>query len=228
MPDIDSSGGGNTRSAVWSALLLAKLSAPITLKNMEKLYTWATAEGQPGGSHYNPFNTTFRGYGATVGQAGISYYPTLYDGIDATAATLQSSSYSPIVQNLRSDGSFEDFSKAVWDSPWAGSHYGYGADWPSSLVTKNPYPSWVGNMNGADVTQTNNNASSLSLPGALGDLANAVEGVLDPVDGIFAPFTNLFKLLGWITSPLNWLRIFAGLAGFLLAIGGVVAMVGVF
>lgn len=67
-----------------------------------------------------------------------------------------------------------------------------------------------------------------SLPGILSRLVQSILGLGDPTSGLFAPFSNLFVILAWITQPLNWLRIFAGVAGLLLGIGGVVAMTGVF
>ena len=65
-------------------------------------------------------------------------------------------------------------------------------------------------------------AKPTSLVGTLGDIANYLTG-----GGLFAPFSNLFKILAWITQPKSWLRIFCGFAGLVFAIGGGVALAGV-
>ncbi len=65
----------------------------------------------------------------------------------------------------------------------------------------------------------------LNLPGVLGQIADALGNIADTLakGGVDA-----FKILAWLTKPQNWLRIFCGIAGLIFAVGGGVALVGVF
>lgn len=63
---------------------------------------------------------------------------------------------------------------------------------------------------------------SLSLPGAVGSIAGGLNNIASPT----GPFADLFHLLAWITQPKSWLRIFCGIAGVILAAGGVYALAG--
>lgn len=62
--------------------------------------------------------------------------------------------------------------------------------------------------------------AALSLPEAI----TTVAGVLADVQ---KQLGNLYKILAWLTDPIDWLRIVCGLLGFLAAAGGVFALSGV-
>lgn len=97
---------------------------------------------------------------------------------------------------------------------------------PAALAV---YREWVklGAANERKVVNSlvNKSFGGFSLPGALGNLT----GVFEKFFGDLSPALHgLLKVLAWITRPLTWLRIFAGIAGVVFLIGGGVAFAGVF
>lgn len=102
----------------WRALLLGALSAPVTDINLEALEWWAESEGMPAWEN-NWLATTIDGYGGyPVNSAGVKAYPTVQDGVDATAATLQFSAYADVVRGLQQGNSLSTIWLAVNGSPW--------------------------------------------------------------------------------------------------------------
>jgi hypothetical protein len=59
-----------------------------------------------------------------LSQGGQESFPSLADGIVATAAVLRQSNMRGIYDVLAADGPLSAFSAAVVASPWAASHYG--------------------------------------------------------------------------------------------------------
>lgn len=153
---------GSAGAPLFAVLLLQKLHAPLTANNLSKLYTWQEAEGNPGVSYNNWFNTTlYPGFGGTPGLVGVTDFPTVADGAAATAVVIQEPAYTSILSNLRSDGSWSQFSSAVWASPWAKSHYigsGGQRDWSSTPVTSYGGPAAPGGSAGTAGTSATQNA----------------------------------------------------------------------
>lgn len=97
---------------------------------------WTLAEDGGNGAlaRNNPLNTTMCGYnqvGAINGDGacGVGHYATYDDGIAATIATLQQSNFAAIAAALLAND--PDAARvALWQSPWAASHYNDGAGWP--------------------------------------------------------------------------------------------------
>lgn len=102
----------------WRGLLLEALSAPLSQVNVDALQWWADSEGMPSWEN-NWLATTIGGYGGyPVNSAGVKAYPTVQDGVDATAATLRGGAYSGVVTNLQYGNSLSDIWSAVNASPW--------------------------------------------------------------------------------------------------------------
>ena len=126
-----------TREA-WAYDLLSRLgnSSP-TPATVRMVVEWTIAEDAGPGAfaRNNPHNTTLclpgRMTGAINGDGacGVQGYATRADGLDATVLTLASPLYAEIVAALQANDP-ERAKQALWASPWAESHYGYGAAWP--------------------------------------------------------------------------------------------------
>lgn len=102
----------------WRYGVLHALGAPDTAVNLDALSWWAESEGTPA-SWNNWLATTLGGYGGRdVNSAGVKAYPTLDDGIAATAATLRGGAYFRVVDALKAGNSLTAIWDAVNASPW--------------------------------------------------------------------------------------------------------------
>lgn len=105
-------------SGDWRVLLLGALRAPSTTVNLDALAWWQQSEGTPP-SWNNWLATTWSGYGGRdVNSAGVKAYPTVGDGVAATAATLYLSPYHAVITALRTGTSTEEIWAAINQSPW--------------------------------------------------------------------------------------------------------------
>ena len=144
---IGSSFGDLT--AGWQNQLLNYLNAPATPSNINFLNAWAQQEGGAGyanTAYYNPFNTTLQAPGSTAiagNSAGVQAYTSQQQGLVATASTLLESSYSNIVNLLRSgNASTSQLQAAVNASSW-GTKFNSGSA-PSGSSPSSPPPSAAG------------------------------------------------------------------------------------
>lgn len=103
------------------------------------LVTWTIAEDGSDGalSRNNLLNTTQCGHNQTSaingdGACGVAGYATYQDGIDATIDTMTQANFSAIAAALQANDPAAARA-ALFASPWAESHYGYGASWPGDL-----------------------------------------------------------------------------------------------
>ncbi|MHB2020016.1 MAG: hypothetical protein ACYCW6_24015, partial [Candidatus Xenobia bacterium] len=114
-------GPVNSSSAVpsqngFGAALLQKIGAPVTPDNLKFLDAWQKAEG---GSADNPFNTTQNAPGATTfNSAGVKRYPSVQEGLNATAQTLTNGMYNNIVGALKQGNNAHGAAVALANSPW--------------------------------------------------------------------------------------------------------------
>lgn len=107
-------GGGGS----WQQLLLAALRAPFSQLTDDALTWWAESEGTPP-SWNNWLATTLNGYGGvSVNSAGVKRYPSVADGVAATAATLYGGAYVNVVRTFREGSSLENIWSAINSSPW--------------------------------------------------------------------------------------------------------------
>src|SRR6185436_7581792 len=100
---------------------------------------WTLAEDSGSGAfdRNNPLNTTQPGFAenATINNDGVKGYESRSAGIDAAVHTITNGLYDDVVQALLANDA-EGAKRALWASPWAGSHYGYGAGWPHVEETR--------------------------------------------------------------------------------------------
>jgi hypothetical protein len=96
--------------------LLQKLNLPVTAANLTFLSAWQQAEG---GSADNPFNTTEDAPGATdFNSVGVKRYPSVAEGLDATAETLTNGYYGGILTALKEGNDPMAAARALAASPW--------------------------------------------------------------------------------------------------------------
>jgi hypothetical protein len=129
-------GGGNQVAVGWAQQFLTALGAPVTPGNVQFIYQWELAEG--GGGKYNPLNTgpvSQHPEWTTTGEqygGGAADYTSWDTGIMGPVYYLehyQQATYSKILTALRNNDPV-GARAALWASPWAESHYGYGSNWP--------------------------------------------------------------------------------------------------
>lgn len=94
---------------------------------------WTHAEDGSDGAYarHNPLNTTMPS-GAethTINGDGVRGYATYQDGIAATVATVTNGLYPELLAGLQTNDYQRAFNGLI-SSPWAGSRYNGGADWP--------------------------------------------------------------------------------------------------
>jgi murein DD-endopeptidase MepM/ murein hydrolase activator NlpD len=137
-----------TREA-WSIALLEALRSPQPTPAMvAEVVAWTLAEDSGGGAmdRNNPWNTTMCGFNQVSainndGACGVAGYATFEDGIAATVATLEQDNFAGVRSALLNND-VEGFKSALWSSPWAASHYGYGAHWPQETRACPLDPCW--------------------------------------------------------------------------------------
>jgi hypothetical protein len=126
-PNNLTGGGGN-----WIGGILNSIGAPGSNNNVAKCNAWNACEGNLQGHSglgiNNPFNITAdnfqpatHGDQGAVNSAGVQSFSTLTLGIAGTAAKLSEPFARGILNNLKSDGSFNDFAAAVGSSGWGTS-----------------------------------------------------------------------------------------------------------
>lgn len=133
-------GGGDQVAVGWAQQFLTALGAPVTPGNVQFVYDWEKSEG--GGGKYNPLNTgpvSQHPEWTTTGEqygGGAADYTSWDTGIMGPVYYLehyQQDTYSKILQALRNNDPV-GARAALWASPWAASHYGYGTNWSNAAV----------------------------------------------------------------------------------------------
>lgn len=138
---IFTQGGGNSVAVGWAKQLLQALGAPDTPGNETFIYQWEKAEG--GGGKYNPLNqgpvpghpeltSTGQQYGG-----GAADYVSWNAGVTGAADYINMSSYRGVKAGLLANNPTAART-ALWDSPWASSHYGHGSAWPNVTLPGGP------------------------------------------------------------------------------------------
>jgi len=136
-------GGGDGNAVAWAKQLLTMIGAPVTPGNTEFIYQWEKAEG--GGGKYNPLNqgpvpghpeltTTGQQYGG-----GAADFASWQAGLQGAVDYLNMPYYRDVLSNLKSNNPVAART-ALWKSPWASSHYGYGKNWPNVPLPGNAAP----------------------------------------------------------------------------------------
>jgi hypothetical protein len=125
-------GGGPEAAVGWAQQALKMIGAPVTPGNVQFMYDWEKSEG--GGGAYNPLNQ-----GPVPGQpnltssgqqfgGGAANYDNWQSGLKGFQAYMNMPAYAGVRDSLIKNDPAGARS-ALWASPWAASHYGYGANW---------------------------------------------------------------------------------------------------
>jgi hypothetical protein len=128
-------GGGPGVAVTWAQQLLQMLGVSETPQNVQFVYDWEVSEGS--GGKYNPLNqgpvpghpeltTTGQQYGG-----GAADFASWQAGLQGAADFIRMSFYSGVLSGLK-QGSYGAAEQALWQSPWASSHYGYGSRWSTA------------------------------------------------------------------------------------------------
>lgn len=224
---IFSQGGGNGAALTWAQDFLQAANLPQTPTNVQFVYDWELSEG--GGGKYNPLNqgpvlgnSSLTSTGPQYGGGAADFIS--YDaGLQGSVAYINYPAYSSLLAALKKGTSYSDLTAALWNSPWAQSHYGYGSGWNTSKV-----PGAATSLAGAPGPGSGSNAKSSSSPSptpssqsgtyastvdwksgllhgfeapwewsydaTVGPIANAVQGTAGIVDGISQAASALNKI----------------------------------
>ncbi len=237
---IFSEGGGKGAAVTWAKDLLQYLNVPQSDANIKMIYDWEVAEG--GGGKYNPLNqgpvpgqpnltTTGQQYGG-----GAADFASWQAGIQGAAAYIHMPAYAGVLKGLQQN-SYDTAVHALWASPWAASHYGYGANWPTSV----PGGASALGAGGGSVSGSGGQGASTvgfnpigwvigagesefkwfgglirgvtGTASTIGDVATAITGLV----GGITKLTDLFLML---FRPEFWLRVGAFIVGLIALFAG--------
>ena len=134
---IFSDGGGDGSALTWARQFLQSLGVPESASNIEFVYQWEKSEG--GGGKYNPLNqgpvpgnSSLTSTGQQYG-GGAADYVSWQAGIQGAIDYIHMSNYTQVYAALKA-GDGNAAKQALWASPWAASHYGYGSSWSSAAT----------------------------------------------------------------------------------------------
>lgn len=133
---IFTDGGGQGAALTWAQDLISAAGLPNTAANRQFIYDWEVSEG--GGGQYNPLNqgpVPGQPQLTTSGQqfgGGAANYASWQAGIQGSVDFLNMPAYSSVLAALKQGNNYAQAESALWASPWASSHYGYGSLWSTS------------------------------------------------------------------------------------------------
>ena len=205
--------GGYTQN--FGNSLLKLLGAPITAENQRALTAWGLAEG--GNATNNPFNSGETISGATQFNPDVLNYPDMQSGLAATFRNLQNPRYTKLVAALKRGNSAISVAQEIASSPW-GTGGGAlqvlnadGSGLPAAplgeILNKSVPATDTGNVTASGPTPTPTDTGSQNW-------FQSIIGAVDPLTGL-TDFLNKFL---WIFLPSSWIRIQAGIAGFVLLV----------
>jgi hypothetical protein len=129
---IFSQQNGDQLATAWAVELLQALGLQATPDRLQFVFDWERSEG--GGGAYNPLNqgpvpgqpaltSTGQQYGG-----GASDFKGWQAGLLGAVAYLNMPNFRGVLQAMTS-GTYASMAQALWASPWASGHYGYGNAW---------------------------------------------------------------------------------------------------
>jgi len=215
----------------WAQYLLQYMGLPETSNNINSLVSWGVAEGGGFGGGVsadqaatnNVLNTSDTGFGAILANGRTEpAYPTLQDGIQATAATLGNGNYGAILNDLQESAPPSETLSAVVDSDWAASHYGGSIPLASASAAGtiiNPYGAEIPNMPSGAGTSSKTSSNSV-LPTGVGGFLVSYNSVLNKSSSGFDILNPLDDMTMVIARGIT---VVMGLA---ILLGGLVLIVG--
>jgi len=190
---IFTQGGGPSVALGWATQFLQRLGAPVTPGNLEFVYQWEKSEG--GGGKFNPLNqgpVAGKPWLTTTGQqygGGAADFASWDAGLEGAYDFLHYNYYKGVLQGLMANDPVAART-ALWQSPWAASHYGYGSNWANV-----PIPGGT-----ATVLPTGPGGGSLDIAGGL---KKGIDDGSNPACAwtLTAPSVGTPKKLGSIPLP---------------------------
>jgi hypothetical protein len=134
---IFTQGGGDGSAFTWARDLLSKIGAPLTAGNEQMVYDWEKSEG--GGGAYNPLNQGPDPSNPALTTSGSQYgggaadYASWDAGLQGAADYLAMPDYAGVKAALLNKDPV-GAEQALFQSPWASSHYGYGSSWSDAAL----------------------------------------------------------------------------------------------
>jgi peptidoglycan hydrolase-like protein with peptidoglycan-binding domain len=137
-------GSGQSTNFDWAGWVLKDGNWPRSSNNITVLTQWMASE-EPPSNWWNRNNPLNNGLGSGGG-GGLGSYPDLLVAAHYVAENLNGPSYPSVAADLASSAAPATTAAAIWNSPWASSHYGYGASWHSGSVPSVAAPAgaWSG------------------------------------------------------------------------------------
>ena len=125
----------------WARWVLHDGKWPESRNNITVITQWMASE-EPTRHWWNRNNPLNNGLGSGGG-SGLGSYPNLLVAAHYVALNLEegTADYGAIVADLKASAAPSKTARAIWDSPWAASHYGYGRAWHSGPVATVAAPS---------------------------------------------------------------------------------------
>ena len=117
----------------WAKLVLISGDFPLTQANIDVMLRWMRQENGPD-NWWNRNNPLNNGNGSGGG-SGLGSYATLPIAAEYAADSLRRYAfYDAIEASLEAGTDANATAQAIWASPWATSHYGYGSHWSTAPV----------------------------------------------------------------------------------------------
>lgn len=180
---IFTQGGGTGAAVTWAQKLQNALGIPVNDTDTQFIYDWEVSEG--GGGAFNPLNqgpvpghpeltTTGPQYGG-----GAADFAGWDAGIQGAVDYLNMPAYAGVLKGLQ-DQSYSEAETNLWNSPWAASHYGYGANW-STEAPPGATPLPISAFSGPISTTLTSQDTSSPQSGGSGILGSLI-GLTNPQD----------------------------------------------
>ncbi len=141
-PGIATFAAGGTNHD-WAKLVLVLGAFPMTESNVTVLTRWMRQENGPD-DWWNRNNPLNNGWGSGGGNGTGSYDSLVIAAQNAAASLRANSGYVAIAAALDAAAPSAQLEQAIWDSPWASSHYANGTHWSyvAVPVVKSPAGTW--------------------------------------------------------------------------------------
>ncbi len=129
-------GTGDSSNFAWATLVLQDGGWSTCTNNVNVITQWMRAEEPP--TNWWDRNNPLNNGDGDGGGAGTGAYPDLPTAAHFVADNLQTglNGYAPIESDLAACAAPATTASAIWNSSWAGGHYGYGSGWNFSAVPR--------------------------------------------------------------------------------------------
>jgi hypothetical protein len=197
---------GTAAAASWAQQFLQAAGLPVTAPNEQFVYDWEKSEG--GGGLNNPLNQGDVSGSPQLTSTGSQYgggaadYVSPAAGIQGAVDYINYANYAGVKQALE-DSNYSAAEEALWASPWASSHYGYGSAWSTAAYPGAPATSAPSNQAAAtgvtsanpDGTVSNVGQAASSGVGTTASTATLTtwswSDALSPIEGIIEKLGGL-------------------------------------